>query len=173
MTIKVGYARIRRRAQELLSSVNATPPVDVEAIAGQLGISIRKMSLEADVSGILYREDDKKIIVVNENHPVVRQRFTIAHEIGHLLLHAGDAVHVDQEFRINLRDQRSATAENIEEIEANAFAANLLMPASWLRREMSTESVDLIDDGEIQSLADRYGVSAQAMILRLSNISKL
>ena len=167
--IRVSYARVRRMADDLLKGQSG-PPVDLEAIALRLGAQIRDYDLALDISGILYREKERRVIVVNQHHSAARKRFTIAHEIGHLALHRGEDVHVDSGFRVNLRDPKSATAENVEEIEANAFAANLLMPASWLRGELTDHSIDLNDDSEIATLATKYAVSAQAMMLRLTTL---
>ena len=166
---KVSYLRIRRRVEELLRGLKA-PPVDVFAIARGLGAEVRVLDLAPDVSGILYRDGARKVIVVNTRHSDVRQRFTVSHEIAHLMLHKGDPVHVDEGFRINLRDPRAATAEDVEEIEANAFAANLLMPAEWLKADLGGETFDLQDEAEIDRLSRRYGVSPQAMIFRLTSL---
>lgn len=166
---RVSYARVRNRVQRLLEGLDG-PPVDVEALAASLGAEVRAFRLERDVSGVLYRERDRKVIVVNVAHAPARRRFTIAHELGHLLLHPGEPVHVDQGLRINLRDAASATAEEVDEIEANAFAANLLMPAEWLRQDVSEKGIDLEDTNEVKRLADRYGVSAQAMLVRLASL---
>src|SRR5690606_21568604 len=108
--------------------------------------------------------------VVNEAHNAARRRFTIAHELGHLVLHRGTAVHVDDSFRFNLRSPRSSTADDVEVIEANAFAANLLMPAVWLRNDLKDDTIDLNAEDEVRLLADRYQVSAQAMMLRLTSL---
>lgn len=169
-TVRPSYVRGRRRAEELLK-LCATPPVDLDAIAVSLGVEIRLFDLKADVSGILYRDGDRRIIVVNKEHSTERQRFTIAHELGHLMLHKGQPVHVDEGFRINLRDRRSATAEDVEEVEANAFAADLLMPAKWLRADVEQQFIDLADDAAMSALAKRYGVSTQAMAYRLAALS--
>src|SRR3954470_4270018 len=68
------------------------------------------------------------IIGINSSHPETRKRFTIAHEMGHLVLHQLDQVHVDKQFLVKLRDDISSQAIDPHEIEANAFAAALLMP---------------------------------------------
>lgn len=115
------------------------PPVDVFSVAQRLGAEARVLDLAPDVSSILYREGDRKVFVLTAAHSRVRQRFTVSHEIGHLMLHKGDQVHVDQGFRINLRDPRAASADDVEEIEANAFAASLLMPADWLKADLGGE----------------------------------
>jgi Zn-dependent peptidase ImmA (M78 family) len=167
--VRPAYTRVRRRVDELLRGLSR-PPVDLEGIARQLGAEIRLFDLESDVSGVLYRDGDRRVVVVNAAHPEARRRFTIAHELGHLALHKGSAVHVDEGFQINFRDPRSATAENVEEVEANAFAANLLMPAAWLWADLDRETFDLGDDGMLERLAERYQVSKQAMVFRLASM---
>lgn len=167
--VRVSYVRLRRMADELLGG-QTKPPVDLDKIASRLGAEIRDYDLAADISGILFRDGERRVIVVNQHHSAPRKRFTVAHEIGHLALHRGEDVHVDSGFRINLRDPKSATAESVEEIEANAFAANLLMPASWLRGELTDQSIDLNDDSEVAALAEKYDVSVQAMMLRLTTL---
>jgi len=169
-TVKPGYVRVRRRAEELLRAFSG-PPVDLDAIALGMGVEIRPYDLEPDVSGILYRDGNRRVIVFNRSHSLERQRFTIAHELGHLMLHKGQPVHVDEGFRVNLRDPRSTTAENVEEVEANAFAANLLMPANWLRSDLDLGPFDLADEQSLSRLAKRYGVSAQAMAFRLAALA--
>jgi Zn-dependent peptidase ImmA (M78 family) len=165
----INYARLRKLARELLQT-QLEPPVDVETIARSLGAEVQQLDLEDDISGILFREDGAKIIVVNQRHRLTRQRFTIAHEIGHLVLHRGEPVHVDQRFRINLRNPLSSAGADVEEVEANAFAADLLMPAHWLRRERRADFIDADDEQEISTLAKRYQVSQQAMLIRLTAI---
>jgi Zn-dependent peptidase ImmA (M78 family) len=76
-------------------------------------------------------------------YPVGCQRFTIAHELGHLLLHDGIEVRVDKHFRVNLRSSESSKAEDVEEI---AFAAELLMPRDFLLRDARKLTLDIEDE---------------------------
>ncbi|USQ95893.1 ImmA/IrrE family metallo-endopeptidase [Caulobacter sp. RL271] len=168
--VRPSYVRGRRRAEDLIR-LFSQPPVDLNLVATTLGAEIRTYELKPDISGILYRDGERRVIVVNQDHSIERQRFTIAHELGHLVLHRGQPVHVDEGFRVNLRDRRSATAEDVEEIEANAFAADLLMPAKWLRADVEQHFIDLTDDNAMHALASRYGVSTQAMAYRLAALS--
>src|SRR5438105_1193429 len=96
------------------------PPVPVEQIARTRGAIIRRGRVEPKVSGFLYRNAPRghAIIGVNSTQHLNRQRFTIAHELGHLLLHSGDIVHVDA---IKLRDDVSQKGTEIEEVESNLF----------------------------------------------------
>ncbi|HEY4248477.1 MAG TPA: ImmA/IrrE family metallo-endopeptidase [Lacunisphaera sp.] len=107
---------------------------------------------------------------MNANHSEARQRFTIAHELGHFFLHAGDPVFVDQSF-VMMRDTASSEGEKVEEREANLFAAELLMPAKLIVKEVEDmDDIDIVDDGKIGRLADKFGVSVQAMSFRLANL---
>ncbi len=124
---------------------------------------------------MLIRDEDGRgvVIGVNSLHHSNRQRFTIAHECGHLRLHEGQTVYVDESFRINHRDEVSAKATNPEEIEANRFAAELLMPYRMIKEDLSQLQFDIEEDeSELMQLADRYGVSLQALTLRISSIVK-
>jgi Zn-dependent peptidase ImmA (M78 family) len=175
MSARVNYPLIRKRAAELIAHQAAQQrdhaPIDLIAIADTLRAEVREMDLADDISGVLYRDGERRIIVVNRAHSDVRKRFTIAHELGHLALHRGDKVHVDHDFRINLRDPSSATAENVEEIEANAFAANLLMPAQWIWSALDEAPIDLADDGQMAEVATRFGVSQHALLIRIAALN--
>jgi Zn-dependent peptidase ImmA (M78 family) len=148
-------------------------PVPVEDIAKALGARVERTPAEDELSGFLYQQKNSglTIIGVNENHHPKRQAFTIAHELGHSLLHNVDDVHVDRGFRIKLRNSVSAKGENVEEMEANLFAAELLMPVSFLKKDLKgIPDVDLVDEEVISNLANRYKVSTQAMTIRLSHL---
>jgi Zn-dependent peptidase ImmA (M78 family) len=128
------YNLARKKAAELLhaASVNRAP-VPVETLAERAGAVIRYEPFDGKLSGMLYRSDDGAVIGVNSLHPAVRQRFSIAHEIGHLLLHEPE-LHVDEHAFVAFRDPESSKASDPAEIEANQFAAALLMPADLLMK---------------------------------------
>jgi Zn-dependent peptidase ImmA (M78 family) len=108
------------------------------------------------------------VIGVNASHPSARRRFTIAHELGHVLLLAHDDLHVDG--KLMLRDATSSQGNDRREIEANAFAAELLMPVEMLRHEIVLRGgIDLDDDRDVGGLARIFGVSVQALLIRLSD----
>jgi Zn-dependent peptidase ImmA (M78 family) len=124
-----------------------------------------------DVSGILYRDGSKAIIAVNATHARTRQRFTIAHEIGHLRLHEGRPMFVDRSVRLDRRDERAARGVDAKEIEANSFAAALLMPEEMILSAVARLPRDSGRSQEIIGrLARRFDVSAQAMEYRLANL---
>lgn len=165
------YAKIRREVQALLDKANVNAsPVPVEAIATMLGARIVKYDFNNEVSGILVRRGVDIVIGVAKEQSKTRQRFTIAHEIGHLILHEGEEVHVDKDFRVKLRSQVSSAAIDVDEIEANAFAAALLMPEALLMKDIKKLAIDFDDASQIDNLAKRYNVSGQAMTFRLLNL---
>src|SRR2546425_3925042 len=135
--------RAEATARRLISELGIRkPPVPVETLAERLGAQISYSPFEGDLSGMVFRDDAKIIIGVNSLHHPNRQRFTIAHEIGHMLLHKGQEVHVDRTYRVNLRDDLSSQAVSPEEMEANAFAAALLMPEGLLIQDLRGQAID-------------------------------
>ena len=162
---------IERRARRLLAGAGIEgPPVDIEKVAQSLRIKIELSDLGEDCSGILVRKGERAVIGVNWNHHRNRQRFSIAHELAHYELHEGDT-YVDARYRVNFRDLESGSGTKTEEVQANAFAAALLMPASWMKPEFKDRPFDLADDGkDLQALAEKFQVSTQAMAFRLANL---
>lgn len=166
--------RIQPVVEGLLARVGVTePPIPVESIAKLCGADIRFAPFDGnngDVSGMLYQDGMRTIIGVNALHARTRQRFTMAHELGHLCLHSADKLHLDRDFRVAWRDEKSSQATDVSEIEANEFAAELLMPAAMLERDLHGHRVDYEDDEQVSKLATRYRVSLQAMVIRLTNL---
>lgn len=164
--------QVRAAAEKLLERVGCeTAPVPVVQIARLLGVAVQHSPVDDDdLSGFLYhnRKNSTFMIGVNDSHHPNRQRFTIAHELGHLVLHDMDDIHVDRGFSVRLRSGASGEGRNIEEKEANLFAAELLMPRRFLEEDIAAiDAVDLVEEDVIAKLARRYGVSTQAMTFRL------
>lgn len=165
------YTRINAEVNRLLTEAEVKqPPVPVDRIAKAAGAKVVYNEFKDEVSGVLIRREGTVVIGVAKEQSEERRRFTIAHELAHLVLHDGEEVHVDKLFRINLRSPTSSKAEDVEEIEANAFAASLLMPLSFLRADLQGLILDIDDVARIEALAKRYRVSTQAMTYRLMNI---
>lgn len=175
MTIR--RKQIRDLVSRLLSENKVhRPPVPVERVARSQGVLIRKQAVDETVSGFLYRNiaTGKSLIGANKLQHPNRQRFTIAHELGHLLLHSGGDVHVDKSFSVKHRDERSAKGTDLEEMEANLFAAELLIPLQFLREDLQkVGALDLQRDEKVAQLAKLYQVSNQAMAVRLSHLGYL
>ena len=174
-------------AEELIEKYGISePPVPIEVIAAGEGAAIARNHFDGPQSGFALRsESGEKVIGVNTATSPRRQRFTIAHELGHLLLqHEGDLIldyevrahfRTEQALHLNRRDATSSLATNAEEIEANRFAAEILMPkhmvfaearAALAAKEMGRESL-------IRKLAAAFNVSPEAMGYRLVNLTIL
>ncbi len=169
----------RKRIQTLVARLlreNAVTrgPVPVERIAESLGLRIKRQATDEDLSGFILRDPKggRSVIGVNKAHHHNRQRFTIAHELGHYLLHEGSLVHVDREraFKVNLRGDEASKGSDASEKEANLFAAELLMPAPFLQRDLRTSGILDVrgeDDSVLKEWAKKYEVSPQALGFRL------
>src|ERR1700686_5518950 len=135
------------RAQQLLTRLDIkSVPTPVEKIAKALGVQVRFSPFDDELSGMIYIKEGIPIIGVNSLHHPHRQRFTIAHEIGHLELHRdiiSANVHVDRQFPILMRDAISATGTDQMEIQANQFAAELLMPLALVDQVLAGKSFDI------------------------------
>jgi Zn-dependent peptidase ImmA (M78 family) len=146
-------------------------PVPVSSIAKAKGARIHADALEGDLSGFLFRDHGHAVIGVNTQHSPTRQNFTIGHELGHLLLHDQEQLHVDRGFPVRLRNSLSSEGTDDAEREANYFAAALLMPKRFLERDLHGEEfLDLTEDTKVKMLSRKYGVSAIALVNRLKNL---
>ena len=172
--VELGRIRVvQAHARRVFSAAKIEQfPVDVSVVAESLKLTIVRRQFPASerTSGALLRRPEGTVIVVNKSHPAVRRRFTVAHEIGHFVLH-DDEVHVDR-----FRDDRSETGTDAKEVEANAFAAELLMPEAVLRTDIGALELLAFDAAAQTQLAQearRFGVSVQALTWRLSNLGLL
>ena len=155
-------ALIPAEIESVLADARSRVPVDVGAAARKLGVDIYSAKLPPKVSGVLmrapeYRSASGFIIMVEEAEPAVRQRFTAAHELGHFVLHR-DSVGDRNEDNSLLR---SDGMSNRQEVEANKFAASLLMPMDQIEKAMAEGY------NTPEKLADRFQVSRIAMSIRL------
>ena len=172
----MGKKRAINAAKRLLRqlAVESCMPVDVRGIAQALGIEIVErpgfeLKGHGTVSGLLLRREGKTICVVNRDHHPNRQRFSIAHEIGHFVLHPFREAYIDVDCRVAARDDRSSEGAYIREIEANTFAAELLMPEEVVKAEVENP-LGPFDEDQVESLAKQFKVSTQAMTIRLTNL---
>lgn len=149
-------------------------PIPINEIAFKRGLAVKSYDLGENVSGVLVINDGTGFIGYNPNESKVRQRFTIAHELGHYELHNNESVlFVDKQFKVEFRNQNSASGEVIYEREANAFAASILMPEKILINEIKNHHFELSDDDNLQELAKLFNVSVSAMTFRLMNLKLL
>lgn len=165
----------RRKARELLAEAKVKlAPVPVEQLALFRGADVHYEPFPGELSGMVHRQPNGRAVIgVNAVHSPTRQRFTIAHELGHLVLHKDEQFHVDENSPIGFRSPLSSQAVDSAEIEANQFAAELLMPVSLLNAEIAKIPSNISTEEAIAMLAEAFGVSEQAMTFRLSGLGIL
>jgi IrrE N-terminal-like domain len=157
----------------LLERYRRQVPVQVEALARNLGIRVRmNANLELGISGHITRTAAGEYeIATAAGEPLTRQRFTLAHEIGHFLLHRSI---LDRSSGINdstmYRTDTAGVGFNMEiseihERQANSFAANLLMPKERIQERFAGGQRP-----SLASLASEFEVSQPAMQWRLTNL---
>src|SRR3989344_5131900 len=142
----------REKAHNILSMYKIIePPVDVRKISNLLGFKIILFDFPETLSAVIKIESTKKIIAVNKNKPEVRQRFSIAHELGHYLSGHDNFSHQRETF-ID-RDKKYLDPHHREEEEADEFAAELLMPEFMLKKDALEHKLDAVE------LSKKYNVS--------------
>ena len=159
-------------AKELLKKYNVTTaPVPVERIAKQEGARIQFGPLDRELSGMFFIKDGVSFIGVNSLHHPNRQRFTIGHELAHMLLHRDQIsadVHVDKEPAILRRDAVSSTGTEKIEVEANQLAGYLLVPDFLLEQHLQNDPSIADNEQALEALAKKFKVSTIMMQLRVS-----
>ncbi len=162
-----GYqaAELFRERYELGDS----PIPDLAMLADEVGVVVARLPLgdvgSPDGCSAIDPETGAAYILINSDKRRVRRRFTIAHELGHLVMGhlRGGQVVIDETLNERAPQER----------EANAFAAGLLMPESGVRGAVERLRKRLGEDdpvGWIVWLADSFGVSDEAAAYRLVNI---
>ena len=155
------------RARELLrNNWTGDLPVDPLQIAKNLNIEIRYTTkVDSDIAGVISRENAQEpvVITLNAHDGLQRQRFTVAHELGHYTKLRDEGKLEDRLGFVERRDELSSRGNDPVEIDANRFAAELLMPASvaryWSSMGMSAEA-----------MRRNFNVSGAALDNRLKNL---
>ena len=162
MIDKPRYSHATKVAQKILKEIQINnPPVDINNILQHLGINLLPYAFPEKVSAILLKENNMFVVGVNDKHHPNRQRFSIAHEIGHYLLGHYRDVFVDTteiaEGRFDILD----TIQNkVQEQEANYFAGELLIPTDMIKK-------DFVRIHNVEEIAKLYKVSKEALWVRL------
>jgi Zn-dependent peptidase ImmA (M78 family) len=174
----MSYVQLARAAAEKLVDRLGirTLPIDVEQVASALHLRIVVEDLGNDVSGLLVSRGRSAGIAVKRGDAPVRQRFTIAHEIGHFVLghhlQRKQLVHADQHHQVIYRSQSGSRGLDPLEVQANQFAASLLMPAKLVRDQVERLQKPM-QEADVSALAREFKVSEQAMTIRLTTLSLL
>lgn len=165
MIDKPRYSHATKVAQKLLKETEQTkPPIDVKKILERLGINLMPYPFPEKVSAVLLKEGQMLVVGVNNQHHPNRQRFSIAHEIGHYCLGHYKDIYVDtqsiSEGRFDLGDENH---DKTQEQEANHFASEILIPSSLIEKDFKA-----IRDAE--QLAKLYQVSKDALWIKLMKL---
>lgn len=144
-----------------------TYPIDPVLLANAVGIQVyNTVFREAQISGAITKRDGATKIYVSENEAPSRKRFTVAHELGHYVLHmsADDNEMIDTEaVMFRTADYEPGDAQGVREAEANRFAASLLMPHDLVVPEYRRTR-------SLARLAQMFSVSEDAMYNRLKSL---
>ncbi|MDO8527763.1 MAG: ImmA/IrrE family metallo-endopeptidase [Deltaproteobacteria bacterium] len=171
----MGVFHARSEAKALWKKyIGEDKATDPESIVKKIGGRVIEEEFDdKDISGLLLMKGKIPLIFVKKDDAPVRKRFTICHELGHYWLHKPTEVHVDKNYFVAFRNFRSSSGEDLIEIEANGFAAELLMPEELLEKRMKEKKIqkgDPIPDVLIDELTAFFQVSGQAMTIRLTSL---
>lgn len=137
--------------------------LQVKPLLLKLDILTLFRSLDDDFSGMCLKRNNNRFILINANHPVGRQHFTIAHEFYHLF--------VQKAFEVHYCNPRSKNSSK-QEKEADFFASVLLMPQMGIKK-MIPESELMVKEVSLATLLKLehyFGVSRGALLVRLSSL---
>lgn len=140
-------------------------PVRLSQLASALGVPVKAATLAPGISGEIRPGEAGFVIRINRHDPGKRQRFTVAHELAHFLLHADQigagGIADDVLYRSTLSDRREA--------QANRLAADILMPDRLIREAVEDAREKGVGD-LVLFLAERFRVSEGAMRIKLEQL---
>ena len=167
------YEYISRLTKQLRTEANLDDsiPVDLSKILNAYCINWELRDLDNNVSGFSTATSEQKLIVVNKANHYNRRRFTVAHELGHLLLHFDNVMNLNT-GPIYYRDEKSSSGEYWREIEANYFAGCLLMPSQSIE-DLIGQDRNAVSEDKIAEISKKFRVSTQAVCVRLSQMGRL
>jgi Zn-dependent peptidase ImmA (M78 family)/transcriptional regulator with XRE-family HTH domain len=153
---------LAERARNRLGADNADLPPEIGALAAVIedtfNIDVAIEPLSPGIDGLAVTRPQFRLIVLSSSIPATRQRYTLAHELGHVL--AGDGAEI---IDVNI-----TAGKTPQETRANAFSAAFLMPSTALR--MAFKGASAPTDQLIADLLSRYRVSLDALAFRLHNV---
>ena len=158
------WLSLPKEKQDTILQHQSEFPIKVGVIAKAFGITVKKSTLGAGISGEIKKIGVEVIIRVNRHDVKERQRFTLAHEIAHYLLHEdsiGDGIVDDILYRSSLSDELEA--------QANRLAADIVMPIHLIQKIQKQEQGLKIEQ-KIEKLAQKAEISTTAIKIRLGKI---
>lgn len=154
---------LARRTRQI-AGVGNRVPVDLGRILRTFRID-GPYSIDSPLDGQLRMNVEPPVLLVNENHTETRQRFTIAHELGHFVFRSG--FFPDSAVRPLVRRFRS------EEHFCDSFAGALLLPADWLKTALPSAQVSRSEQlSALVRVADESRVSLSSALVRLRQLHR-
>ena len=154
---------IRKLAREIFKKYDLTIPVDLSYLLKKLNIDIERCPLSKHIDGMalpVKKWHVNGLIIINSNMIKTRERFTIAHEIGHILKHP-----LELGNYYLYEPQNGFNNLSVYEREANIFATELLMPKTAVANAFYQQHIQ-----NVEELAFLFMVSKQAMSIRLEEL---
>lgn len=151
------FKRSEQESEKIIEKNYITfPPINLQEIVEEEGLSLAVAEFgEQNISGFI--DFEKKMIIANKYDSDTRQRFTIAHELGHWILHQKE---INEDHDIVVLYRRPIQTENDPlEQEANCFAANLLVPKKFLKEFIKKKL-------NSKQIANIFGVSESVISFR-------
>ena len=164
MNYSFEWSRLNKEVQQVILKNQKEFPIRIGNIAAELGLTVKSSTLNTGISGEISLSEQGYLIKVNRHDVKERQRFTVAHEIAHFLLHEhliGDGITDDLMYRSNLSDNLEA--------EANRLAADIIMPWSLLK-PLYNSMVELKIEQRIEKIATIAEVSVTAVKIRMGKL---
>lgn len=148
-------------------------PIKIHEIIEILDIPVSKKPnfRKSKITGIISMKNGSPEIWINPmmNQNKERERFTLAHELGHFMLHIAPSFNNYEKEDKTIEWNRDSNWD-IQEMEANRFAAELLMPNELIKKEVSTLDPQEEKENKIEKLANAFNVSKQAIKYRLQSM---
>ena len=161
------YENLPTEVRQKIDAYLCEHPVKLGAMAKELGVKVLLSTLPRGISGRIGQEDGEFVIRINRHEVKHRQRFTLAHELAHFLLHRDRIEGTEGGWSENIL-LRSGQPKEIE-YEANRLASDLIIPSARLA-EATAEYTGPMTEETVEDLARRFRVSPVAMELKLQMI---
>jgi Zn-dependent peptidase ImmA (M78 family) len=161
-------AYVRRVAKELLRASGIhTPPVDLRKIASHCGLKYEEVDyFPDDVDALIVTNPEGSVAVVNKKQSSYRRRFSLAHELGHFVLHRDGSV-LEETVSIDSppAGEESENGSSTTEREANLFAGEILVPVEFLKRHFKP-GMTAADVGKLFEVSESVAAIAISSHLR-------
>lgn len=161
------YLNLPAEVRQEIDGFLSEHPVKLGAIAKRLGVKVLLSTLPRGTSGQIRQEDGDFVIRINRHEAKHRQRFTLAHELAHFLLHR-DKIVAEGGWSENVLLRAPNQPVQIE-YEANRLASDLVIPSHLLAQATADYNGPMTSE-VIEDLARRFGVSTAAMEIKLQMV---